>query len=113
MTTGENYKAQELFQMAAKGIFTDQFLAQRILTYPHDNNQAKAYINYYLKVIHLFELHKALDCAINLANTALSVTTADDPLAVSDTIPLRFLVLFVCIVSRPLSTRSSSNTTWP
>jgi nuclear pore complex protein Nup160 len=81
LTTGENYKAQELFQMAAKGIFTDQFLAQRILTYPHDNNQAKAYINYYLKVIHLFELHKALDCAINLANTALSVTTADDPLA--------------------------------
>ncbi|XP_044262804.1 nuclear pore complex protein Nup160 homolog [Tribolium madens] len=79
LTTGETYKAQELFQMAAKGIFTDHFLAQRIFT--HDHNQTKAYINYYLKVIHLFELHKSYDCAINLANIALSVTSPDDPLA--------------------------------
>ncbi|RZC33085.1 nuclear pore complex protein Nup160 -like, partial [Asbolus verrucosus] len=81
LTTGENYKAMVLFQMAAKGIFTDQFLAQRILNHPHDNNQTRAYINYYLKVIHLFELHKAFDCAINLANTALSVTSPEDPLS--------------------------------
>lgn len=49
LTSGENYKAQELFQAAAKGIFTDQFLEQRILRTSVDN-PTKAYINYYLKV---------------------------------------------------------------
>lgn len=98
LTSGENYKAQELFQAAAKGIFTDSFLEQRIMR-TSDDNPTKAYINYYLKVgyidlllvipliacfqvIQLFELHKARDCAINMANTALSIVEPDDPLSV-------------------------------
>ncbi|KAJ8920022.1 hypothetical protein NQ315_011672 [Exocentrus adspersus] len=80
LTNGENYKAQELFQSAAKGIFTDQLLEQRILRCEEDN-PTKAYISYYLKVIQLFELHKARDCAINMANTALSIVESDDPLS--------------------------------
>lgn len=51
LTTGENYKSLELFQVAAKGIFTDEFLAQRVLNDVQDNNQLKAYVNYYLKVL--------------------------------------------------------------
>ncbi|KAJ8959900.1 hypothetical protein NQ318_011637 [Aromia moschata] len=81
LTTGENYKAQELFQEAAKGIFSDQFLEQRILK-GVEENPMKAYTNYYLKVIQLFELHKARDCAISVANTALSIVEPDDPLAI-------------------------------
>nr|XP_023015169.1 nuclear pore complex protein Nup160 homolog [Leptinotarsa decemlineata] len=79
LTTGENYKAQELFERAAKGIFTDTFLQERVLKGAEDN-PTKAYINYYLKVIQLFELHKARDCAISIANTALSVVEPTDPL---------------------------------
>ncbi|XP_018568434.1 nuclear pore complex protein Nup160 homolog isoform X2 [Anoplophora glabripennis] len=80
LTSGENYKAQELFQAAAKGIFSDSFLEQRILRTSEDN-PTKAYINYYLKVIQLLELHKARDCAINMANTALSIVEPDNPLS--------------------------------
>ncbi|KAG5881796.1 hypothetical protein JTB14_037092 [Gonioctena quinquepunctata] len=80
LTTGENYKAQELFEKAAKGIFTDTFLQERVLKGAEDN-PTKAYINYYLKVIQLFEVHKARDCAISMANTALSIVEPDDPLS--------------------------------
>ncbi|CAH1156010.1 unnamed protein product [Phaedon cochleariae] len=80
LTSGESYKAQELFEKSAKGVFTDNFLQERILKGAEDN-PTKAYINYYLKVIQLFELHKARDCAISVANTALSIVEPHDPLA--------------------------------
>ncbi|KAJ8978444.1 hypothetical protein NQ317_017647 [Molorchus minor] len=56
------------------------FLEQRLLRGIEDN-PTKAYINYYLKVIQLFELHKARDCAISVANTALSIVEQGDPLS--------------------------------
>ncbi|CAH0554990.1 unnamed protein product [Brassicogethes aeneus] len=81
LTSGENYKAQELFETAAKGIFLDKFLSERILkNRSADDSQTKAYVTYYIKVIQLFELHKAKDCAIRVANTALSIVDKDDPL---------------------------------
>ncbi|XP_057663813.1 nuclear pore complex protein Nup160 homolog [Diorhabda carinulata] len=82
LTTGEYYKAEDLFETAAKGIFTDTFLQERILK-GNEDNPTKAYICYYLKAIQLFELHKARDCVISVANTAhaaLSSVETDDPL---------------------------------
>lgn len=49
LTSGENYKAYDLFLETAKGVFTDTFLQQRILKHETDD-QNKAYANYYLKV---------------------------------------------------------------
>lgn len=84
LTSGENYKALDLFRTAVKGIFLDKFLEERFLKdFISEESHAKAYVNYYLKVIQLFELHKAKDCAINVANAALSVVDRDDPLMVS------------------------------
>nr|CAH7729258.1 unnamed protein product [Callosobruchus chinensis] len=80
LTSGENYKAQDLFETAIKGVLTEPFLQQRILVGCEDDPN-RAYINYYLKVIQLFELHKAKDCAINIANVALSIITPGDPIA--------------------------------
>ncbi|CAH1112722.1 unnamed protein product [Psylliodes chrysocephalus] len=80
LTTGEFYKAEDLFETAAKGVFSDGFLQERILK-GMDESPSKAFVNYYLKVIQLFELHKARDCVISVANTALSIVEPDDPLA--------------------------------
>ncbi|XP_019873892.2 nuclear pore complex protein Nup160 homolog isoform X2 [Aethina tumida] len=81
LTSGENYKALDLFLTAVKGIFLDKFLEERFLKdFISEESHTKAYLNYYLKVIQLFELHKAKDCAINVANAALSVVDRDDPL---------------------------------
>ncbi|CAH2014720.1 unnamed protein product [Acanthoscelides obtectus] len=80
LTSGENYKAQDLFETAIKGVLTEQFLQKRILIGCEDDPN-RAYVNYYLKVIQLFELHKAKDCAINIANVALSIVTPGDPMA--------------------------------
>ncbi|XP_030768263.1 nuclear pore complex protein Nup160 homolog isoform X2 [Sitophilus oryzae] len=77
LMSAENYKALDLFQIAAKGIFTEPFMQERMLK---GDKGPQAYINYYLKVIHLFELHKARDCAIQMANTALSIVETDNPL---------------------------------
>lgn len=91
LTNGENYKALQLFEGAAKGIFTEQFLAERMLT--HETSQTRAYISYYLKIIHLFELHKAYDCAIKLADTALNATSSNDPLVVCILYIFEFLTI--------------------
>ncbi|KAL3269609.1 hypothetical protein HHI36_008672 [Cryptolaemus montrouzieri] len=80
LLTSENYKARELFELSAKGIFTDQFLSQKILKNSKDD-PTKAHVTYYLKVIQLFELNNADDYAIRIANTALSKVSPDDPLA--------------------------------
>ncbi|XP_076265249.1 nuclear pore complex protein Nup160 [Rhynchophorus ferrugineus] len=77
LMSAENYKALDLFQIAAKGILTEPFLQERMI---RGQKGQQAYINYYLKVIQLFELHKARDCAIQMANTALSIVDSDNPL---------------------------------
>lgn len=93
MTSAENYKALDLFEIAAKGISHEPFLKKLI----KDETGNQAYVAYYLKVteaaflfhsssvsnlwqvIQLFELHKSRDCAIQIANTALSIIDPDNP----------------------------------
>uniref|UniRef100_A0A1Y1M1R8 Uncharacterized protein n=1 Tax=Photinus pyralis TaxID=7054 RepID=A0A1Y1M1R8_PHOPY len=78
LSTGEHHKAECLFVNAANGIFKDKFLMDRILTIPGSEDK-KADVNYYLKVIQLFNLYGARDCAINIANIALSIADHSDP----------------------------------
>ncbi|KAH1005345.1 hypothetical protein HUJ04_006346 [Dendroctonus ponderosae] len=75
LTSAENYKALDLFEIAAKGILHEPFL-QKLIKGETGN---QAYIAYYLKVIQLFELHKSRDCSIQTAKTALSIIDADNP----------------------------------
>ncbi|XP_066259653.1 nuclear pore complex protein Nup160 homolog [Euwallacea similis] len=75
LTSGENYKALNLFEIAAKGVITEPFLQKLI----KDHSENQALILYYLKVIQLFELHSARDCAIQTANTALTIADPENP----------------------------------
>lgn len=79
----EFHKAEVLFLTAAKGVFTDSFLAARALSDADAGIEHRELVNYYLKVIQLFELHSARDCAINVADVALSIADSKDPLRVS------------------------------
>ncbi|GJQ71484.1 hypothetical protein Trydic_g11201 [Trypoxylus dichotomus] len=78
LTSGEFQKAYDLFLKAAKGVFSEQFLIERISNFIGEN--ANLCILYFLKVIQLFELHGALNYAILVAETALTITEEDDPL---------------------------------
>lgn len=99
----EFHKAEKLFLTAAKGIYTDQFFADRIKAESTPELPNRTFITYYLKVriekaiftvqhyififsiqvIQLFELHNARDCAINVATTALSIADKQDPYRVN------------------------------
>lgn len=46
LTSAENYKALDLFEISAKGVQTEPFL-QKLINDPTDS---QVYINYYLKV---------------------------------------------------------------
>lgn len=95
LSTGEHNKAQDLFFKAAKGVFTDDFLKDRILSMPgSDQSESHAYVNYYLRVIQLFDLHGARECAINTAVTALSIADREDSHVV------RFLPFIKLIINR-------------
>lgn len=78
----EFHKAEVLFLTAAKGVFTDNFLTIRAPSDAEPGIEHRELINYYLKVIQLFELHNARDCAINVADVALSIVDNRDPLKV-------------------------------
>ncbi|XP_076237550.1 nuclear pore complex protein Nup160 [Calliopsis andreniformis] len=75
---GEAQKACDHFLRASGGILTDEFLANALLesTILTKNNSL---IQYYLKVIKLFEEHNAFDCVIQLAETAILMADKDDP----------------------------------
>ncbi|KAF5295355.1 hypothetical protein FQR65_LT01545 [Abscondita terminalis] len=77
--TGEYMKAEDLFLIAAKGIFTDKFLMDRILSIPGSDDWRRASVNYYLKVIRLFELHGARDHVLSIATKALENVDPTDP----------------------------------
>ncbi|XP_050293240.1 nuclear pore complex protein Nup160 homolog [Anthonomus grandis grandis] len=76
LTSAENYKALDLFKKAAKYVLNEPFLQKLI----KDQKGNQAHTSYYLKVIQLFELHKARDCAIEMADAALKIASADNPL---------------------------------
>lgn len=50
LLTSDNYKARELFELAAKGTLKDSFLRKTILKNNIDDDAAKALVTYYLKV---------------------------------------------------------------
>lgn len=82
LINGEHYKAQDLFLNAAAGVNADEFLEKCVLR-QYNIDDGHILVHYYLLVIQLLELHKAKDCAINVANAALSIVDSDDPLAVN------------------------------
>ncbi|CAK9826764.1 Nuclear pore complex protein Nup160 homolog [Anthophora retusa] len=74
---GEAQKACDHFLRASAGILTEEFLADALL----DSNEIlgnNSLIQYYLKVIKLFEEHNASDCIIELAETAILMADKDD-----------------------------------
>ncbi|OAD58553.1 hypothetical protein WN48_10964 [Eufriesea mexicana] len=75
---GEAQKACDHFLRASGGILTDEFLADALLesSVLFENSSL---IQYYLKVIKLFEEHNASDCIIELAETAILMADKDDP----------------------------------
>ncbi|KAI4461367.1 nuclear pore complex protein [Holotrichia oblita] len=83
LTSGEFQKAYDLFLKAAKGVYSEQFLIERISISNFIGENANHCILYFFKVIQLFELHGALNYAILVADTALTITEEDDPLKVS------------------------------
>ncbi|CAG9772816.1 unnamed protein product [Ceutorhynchus assimilis] len=76
LTCAENHKALKLFQAASDGILVEPFL-QKLIKDAHEGQEK---IFYYLKVIHLFELHKSRDCAIQMAVYALKAIEPESAL---------------------------------
>lgn len=75
---GEAQKACDHFLRASGGILTDEFLADALLE-SSVLSENSSLIQYYLKVIRLFEEHNAFDCIIELAETAILIADKDDP----------------------------------
>lgn len=75
---GEPQKACDQFLRSSNGVLTDYFIAETFLESSaiSENN---ALVNYYLKVIELFDQHNASDCVIELAETAIAIADKDDP----------------------------------
>lgn len=87
LSNGERQKALNLFQLAANGIESEQFLCDKILSQSGSCasrtigavTEGQALTEYYLFVIHLFEQYAAYDCCIAIAETAIIRTTSNDP----------------------------------
>lgn len=75
---GEAQKACDHFLRASGGILTDEFLANALLE-PNVLSKNNSLIQYYLKIIKLFEQHNASDCVIELAEIAILMADKDDP----------------------------------
>ena len=74
---GETRKACDHFLRASGGVLSDSFLAD-VLLETSVTSESNALVQYYLKVIELFEQHNAADCIIELAETAITVAAPDD-----------------------------------
>ncbi|KAF3422683.1 hypothetical protein E2986_06785 [Frieseomelitta varia] len=75
---GEAQKACDHFLRASRGILTDEFLTDALLE-SSILSENSSLVQYYLKVIKLFEEHNASDCIIELAETAILMADKDDP----------------------------------
>ncbi|XP_034185245.1 nuclear pore complex protein Nup160 [Osmia lignaria lignaria] len=75
---GEVQKACDHFLRASGGILTDEFLADALLD-SSEMSESSALIQYYLKVVKLFEERNAADCIVELAETAIMMADKDDP----------------------------------
>lgn len=71
-------KACDNFLRASNGILTDTFLEEALLG-ASDAPENHALIQYYLKVIKLFDEHNASDCIIEIAETAIATADVDNP----------------------------------
>lgn len=77
LDTGDSQKALDAFLRAGQGITIEPFLVRLLPQIV--NSSRNALLNYYLKVIKLFELHKAPECIISLAEKAINIADKDDP----------------------------------
>ncbi|XP_017877657.1 nuclear pore complex protein Nup160 homolog [Ceratina calcarata] len=75
---GEAQKACDHFLRASGGVLVDEFLADAVLE-TNMISENNSLIQYYLKVIKLFEEHNAADCIIELAETAILMADKCDP----------------------------------
>lgn len=78
LTNGEYHKAADMFIKASRGILNEQFLAEKILQTNEEISSDEAIIQYYLKIIRLFEQHGALDYVITFAEAAIGVPGKND-----------------------------------
>ncbi|XP_008559870.1 nuclear pore complex protein Nup160 homolog [Microplitis demolitor] len=74
---GETSKACDQFLRASGGILTDNFLVSILLDAPDDSSDAL--VQYFLKVIELFEQHGPSKYIIELAETAITIAEKDNP----------------------------------
>ncbi|CAD6237041.1 GSCOCG00002109001-RA-CDS [Cotesia congregata] len=75
---GETNKACDQFLRASNGILTDKFLAS-ILLDATPGSDSNALVQYYLKIIELFEQHGPSKYIIELAETAITIAEKDNP----------------------------------
>ncbi|XP_017032815.1 nuclear pore complex protein Nup160 homolog [Drosophila kikkawai] len=93
---GEAHKAVHQFQETASSVVEDDFLVEHVLKSTplysklqenvvqgeeavSEEDTKAAIVQYYLKVIKLFEQYSALDCINQLANEAMKILKYDDP----------------------------------
>ncbi|XP_017773941.1 PREDICTED: nuclear pore complex protein Nup160 homolog [Nicrophorus vespilloides] len=78
LNSGETQKSFDLFTQASGGIYSEQFIVDRVGNL--DKTKSSKIVLYYLKIIQLFELHNAKDFALEAADTALAILEDDEPL---------------------------------
>lgn len=71
LATGEKQKAYDNFLRSSKGVYSEKFIMDRV---PLSNADGSApFILYFLRVINLFEQYGYVDCAMECANSVLTV----------------------------------------
>lgn len=80
LVTGEHYKAYDLFVKTCVSV-QEEYIYNK--TQQPFTEKSSPNVMYYLKVIHLFELHGARDYALQLADVALTDIANDEPLIVT------------------------------
>ncbi|XP_012270896.1 nuclear pore complex protein Nup160 homolog [Orussus abietinus] len=75
---GDTHKACDQFLRASNGVLTDAFLADTFLE-SSVTSKSSALVQYYLKVIELFDQHCAADSIIRLAETAIPIADKNEP----------------------------------
>ncbi|XP_067136973.1 nuclear pore complex protein Nup160 [Centruroides vittatus] len=76
---GEPQKAFDLFCQAAEGINNELFLHNKLIQGIEQTSSSSLIVQYYLKVIQLFEFFKQPEYIILLADTAINVIEPEDP----------------------------------
>ena len=73
----DSLKSYHLFQEVSNNVTTEQYIVSKIVDSNIPTNAEKIQFNYFLKVISLLELYGARDFAIQMADLAINLHTAD------------------------------------